>query len=212
VNQVNPERHFIYTTAMALHMLLEARAADAGWQGSRERLNRMIADTANWLVAGFDAEAATPGWRRSRDDDKEPDSGITLLAYSALGRACATSDFDVPESLLQAALRAQTALQFRSYESADPDIRFDVRLGGENARTEVTTTRMIWYPWAVEGLVNWRRCAEKRNLPPENLRALDRSLGHLLGAVAPDMLRDVTRAQKPLFVAAETYYGLGDAP
>ena len=71
---------------------------------------------------------------------------------------------------------------------------------------------MIWYPWAVEGLVNWRRCAEKLHLPQETKRALDRSLGHLLATVAPDMLRDVTRPEKPSFVNAESYYALGGAP
>jgi hypothetical protein len=213
VRQLKPEGHFVYTTALALHMLLEVRAANAGWRGSREQLDHMIADTANWLVAAFDVGAIVPGWRRSLDDDKEPDSGITLLAYSALGRACAAAAFDVPTELSQAAILSQSALRLRSYESADPDIRFDVRVNSEKGpSTHVTITRMIWYPWAAEGLVNWRRCAEKRNLPPESMRALDRSLGHLLGDMSPQMLRDVTRAQKPLFVTAETYYGLGDAP
>jgi hypothetical protein len=114
---------------------------------------------------------------------------------------------------VDSALRSQADLRRRAYESADPDIRFDVRLNAENgASNEVTVTRMIWYPWAVEGLVNWRRCAVERKWPAEIQRALDRSLSHLLGNLSPQMLSDVTRSQKPLFVGAETYYGLGEAP
>jgi hypothetical protein len=34
--QLNPSSHFVYTTGMALHMLLEVHAAKLGWDGSRE--------------------------------------------------------------------------------------------------------------------------------------------------------------------------------
>ncbi len=211
--QVRPEGHFVYTTALALHMLLEVRAADAGWRGSRAQLDRMIADAARWLVAAFDDRTIVPGWRRSLDDEKEPDSGITLLVYSALGRACASAGFAPSRALLRAAIRSQSGLRLRNYELADPDVRFDVRVDrGQGPATEVTVTRMIWYPWATGGLVNWRRCAAKLDQPAESLRALDRSLAHLLGDLSPQMLQDVTRPQKPLFVTAETYYGLGEAP
>lgn len=73
-------------------------------------------------------------------------------------------------------------------------------------------TRMIWYPWAVEALVSWRRCAQRLNLPYESKRALDRSLSHLLRNVGPHMVRDVMRPERPLWLNAETYYGLGKAP
>jgi hypothetical protein len=116
-----------------------------------------------------------PGWRRSADDDRDPDSGITLLVHSALGRACAVAHVPIPDSIRTAALDVQAGLRFRGYESADPDIRFNVPTRG--GRYLSTQTRMIWYPWAVEGLVNWPRCAEKLHLPPETKRTLDRSLG-----------------------------------
>jgi hypothetical protein len=35
------------------------------------------------------------------------------------------------------------------------------------------------------GPANWRGCAARGNAPPETLAALDRSLGHLLGDLAP---------------------------
>jgi hypothetical protein len=173
----------------------------------------MIADTTKWLIAAFDANADVPGWRRSLDDEKASDSGITLLAYSALGRACSTAGIALPEPLARAAIASQTALRLRGYESADPDVRFDVRVTSSTGPpVEVTVTRLIWYPWAIESVSSWRRCAATRGEPPEVIRGLDRSLGHLLGDLSPYMLRDVTRAQKPLFVLAETYYGLGEVP
>jgi len=209
--QLDPARHFVYTTAMALHALLEVQAAKLNWRDNGEHLDKIIANTAKWLIGNFVNDP--PGWRRSADDDREPDSGITLLVYSALGRACEVAHVPIPDSIRTAALDLQAGLRFRRYESADPDIRFDVGTSGANGRRYLSTqTRMIWYPWAVAGLVSWRRCAEKLHLPPETKRTLDRSLGHLLAKVAPDMLRDVTRPGKPSWVGAETYYALDDAP
>jgi hypothetical protein len=211
--QVNPKSHFVYTTGMALHMLLEVRAANLGWDGSREKLDRMIERTAGCLDNAFVREPGLSGWRRSLDDDKQPDGGIALLIFSALGRACAETDFRLSDDVISAALQAQTTLRRRDYESPDPDIRYVVRVIGDDggASTHYTVTRMIWYPWAIEGLVHWRRCAEKTHKAHETLWALDRSMGHLIGDLAPNMLADLMRRQKPIFVVAETYYGLAHA-
>jgi hypothetical protein len=108
----------------------------------------------------------------------------------------------------------QTDLRLRAYDSADPDIRFDVHAVGADGRTStlVTIIRMIWYPWAVEGLASWRRCAAKHNRPPEIRAALDRSLGHLVVGLSTEALADLLRSSKPVYVAAESYYGLGQVP
>lgn len=214
VRQIDPQRHFIYTTGMALHMLLELRVAEEGWLGNRETLDRMIAQTAKWLQQAFVEDKDSAGWRKSRDDDRPPDSGITLLIHSALGRACADAGIAVPDTVRQAAIALLTDLRHRRYESSDPDIRFDVRINDVHGepKTQVTVTRMIWFPYAVQGLVSWRRCADRTNLPPETKRALDRSLSHLLRDVAPEMVRDVLRPERPLWLNAETYFGLGRAP
>jgi hypothetical protein len=68
------------------------------------------------------------------------------------------------------------------------------------------TVRVMWYPWAVEGLVNWLRYIERKNYPPEMKRALERSLGHVLITLSTAMLADITSA--PKWVEGETYYGL----
>jgi hypothetical protein len=214
LRQVDPKRHFIYTTGMALHMLLELHAAKLDWLGSRETLKQMISGTAAWLQGAFVDDDGRRGWRKSLDDDRPPDSGITLLIHSALGRACADAGVAVSDPVRTAAIALLTDLRHRRYESTDPDIRFDVRMidaRGEK-RTQVTTTRMIWYPWAVEALVSWRGCARRLDLPAETSRALDRSLSHLLRDVGPHMIRDVLRPERPLWVNAETYFGLGKAP
>jgi hypothetical protein len=214
VRQVDPNRHFIYTTGMALHMLLELRASKHGWLNDRDTLERMISATAAWLQGAFVDDGGRSGWRKSLDDDRLPDSGITLLVHSAVGRACADAGIAVAEPVRTAAIDLLADLRHRGYESTDPDIRFDVRMidaRGEQ-RTQVTVTRMIWYPWAVEALVSWRRCAQRLNLPAESRRALDRSLSHLLRNVGPQMVRDVMRPERPLWLNAETYYGLGKAP
>ncbi len=213
-HQQYPSRHFVYTTAMALHVLLQLKATGLGWLDSREQLDFLIRRTASWLITTFVDDTSQPGWRRSNDDDRQPDEGITLLVFSALGRACAVAGVSIPDKILTVALNAQADLRYRSYKSGDPDIRYDVAIIGANGArvTQVTVTRMIWYPWAVQGLVSWRRCASKLNLPAEKMRAIDRSLGHLLANVSAGMLHDVTRPEKPSFVNAETYYGVGTAP
>ena len=80
----------------------------------------MIANTAKWLIGTFVNDPSGPGWRRSVDDDRQPERGITLLVYSALGRACAVAHVSVPDSIRAAALDVQSGLRFRGYESADP--------------------------------------------------------------------------------------------
>ena len=214
VRQVDPQRHFIYTTGMALHALLELRAAQQGWLGSRETLDRMIAQTAKWLQQAFVEDSESTGWRKSLDDDRQPDSGITLLIHSALGRACADAGIEMPDNVRQSAIALLTDLRHRRYESSDPDIRFDVRTTDARGETKtlITVTRMIWFPYATEALANWRRCAERTDLPPETRRALDRSLSHLLRNVGREMVRDVLRPQRPLWLNAETYFGLGRVP
>ncbi len=212
--QVDPGDHYIYTTGLALHMLLAVRAAGAGWRGSPEILDRMIAGTVGWLSGAFVDQPNRSGWRRSLSDDRAPDAGITLLINAALGRACAEIGTALPERIRDAALASQIALRRRGYDTADPDIRFDVQTipaAGER-RGLVTVTRMIWYPWAVSGVASWRRCAAREQLGPEIRRRLDRSLGHLVVGLSSDMLRDVTDPQRQIFVGAETYYGLASVP
>ncbi|WP_051677723.1 toll/interleukin-1 receptor domain-containing protein [Bradyrhizobium sp. URHD0069] len=213
-DQADPAKHFSYTSGLALHMLLELRAANLGWLGSRDRLDRMIADTSAWLARTFVQKGGHFGWRRSLDDDKPPDSGIALMIFSALGRACADARASMPESIRHAALASQIELRRRRYDTADPDIRFDVHVrddaGGQSML--VTSTRVIWLPWAIEGLVHWKRCALRYDHQPATLRALDRSLGHLLSDVTSEMLDAAAAEQKRLWVLAELAYGLGRAP
>ena len=66
-------------------MLLQTRSAGLPWLGSKDKLDRMIADTSTWLVRNFVPDVGQRGWRRTVDDDKAPDAAITLTVYSALG-------------------------------------------------------------------------------------------------------------------------------
>ena len=213
--QIVPGAHYAYTTALALHMMLAVRSAGLGWQDDVRRLDTMIANTVDWLSINFVDEPGRQGWRRGLGDDRPPDSGITLLVYAALGRVCSdTSAPPLPETLRTAAVQSQIALAGRDYGSADPDIRIDMPSRDASGRRwpNLTVTRMIWYPWAAEGLTRWRRCGERLRLPAETMRRLDRSVGHLLVDISGDMMRDVMSRQRQLFVVAETYYGLGRAP
>ena len=209
--QTDPGDHFIYTTALALHMLLQTRSAGQPWLGSKDTLDRMIADTSTWLVRSFVPDVGQRGWRRTVDDDKAPDAAITLTVYSALGRSCAEAGTELPAQIRDAALEFQSGLRRRTYDALDPDIRHDFRTLGPDGQDQfhTTITRVIWYPWGVQGLASWRQCARKSDLPRETLATLDRSLGHLLADLSSPMIADVTRAEAPIFVLGETDYGLG---
>jgi MTH538 TIR-like domain (DUF1863) len=203
--------HFIYTSALALQMLLQTRSAGQPWLGSKDKLDRMIADTSRWLVRSFVPDVGQRGWRRTVDDDKAPDAAITLTVYSALGRACAEAGFELPPMVQGAALEFQSGLRRRTYDALDPDVRHDFRILGPDGQDQLRTTitRVIWYPWAVQGLASWRQCARQNGLPLETLATLDRSLGHLLADLSPQMIADVTRTEAPIFLLGETDYGLG---
>jgi hypothetical protein len=207
--QADPGGHFIYTTAIALHMLLQTRSAGLQWLGSKDKLDRMIADTSTWLVRDFVPDVGQRGWRRTVDDDKAPDAAMTLTVYSALGRSCAEAGTELPAQIREAALEFQSGLRRRTYDAVDPDIRHDFQIVGPESQFRTTITRVIWYPWAVQGLVSWRQCARKNDFPRETLATLDRSIGHLLGDLSPRMIADVTRADAPIFLLGETDYGLG---
>jgi len=204
-----PTHHFVYTASMALHALLELHSTGLCWRGDCNTLKKMIADTARWLTEAFVDEGGLAGWRRRLDDDLPVVSDLSVPISGLLVRAHLDAEIPLSDRIVSSALRQLTNLRLRSYHPAYQEISHQVRYTNSEGQTQLAlrSVRVMWYPWAVEGLVNWLRYAERRNYPPEMKRALERSLGHVLITLSSAMLADMATA--PKWAEGETSYGLG---
>src|SRR5262245_22622242 len=81
-----PEAHNPYSSALALHALLELESAALCWQGDCERLTTMIQDAAQRFIRTFVEEKRLGGWRDTMDDNSAPDLDVSLMVYGDLGR------------------------------------------------------------------------------------------------------------------------------
>jgi hypothetical protein len=78
-NQEDPQLHNVYTTALALLALLEARKANLTWDGSLETRDQLLLNAARWLTGRYDAESPEPGWRHAASETSENTvDGLTL--------------------------------------------------------------------------------------------------------------------------------------
>ena len=203
-----PSDHNTYTTALALHALLELRSRDLCWRTDCARVHEMIRASVAWLVSAFVDDRRGTGWRKSLTDDKAPDRDISIIVYGALGRAAVDLDVQLPAGIERSALQELIKLKDRSYFPSQQDIEHWVSFTDETGKYQYLNipTRVFWYPWAIEALVHWLRYADHKHLPTEITTALNRSLGHVLGNASEDMLADMSHSL--LFVRAETLYGI----
>lgn len=209
VREEKPENHHIYTTALALHALLELHAKGMCWRGDCEQVVKRIQATSSWLIRAFDQEDQIFGWRRRLGDDKPPDPDLSIFIYAALGRASMEVGLELPDVIARQALMRLVGLRNRTYFPAQQDIEHWVRYVDRhgNSQRANTPTRVLWYPWSIEALVHWTRLAERAGLPAENVQALRRSMSHIVVNLAETARLDLSRAL--LFVQAETHYGIG---
>ncbi len=209
--QSQPNSHSVYATALALHALAQTRLAQQCWNGDCSKLDFLIQQTAEWLVRAFESGDGLSGWRRRLDDDKAPDEALSLMTFGVLASARLAIGVDLPENIRQSAIKAMTAMSARSYAPNAPDIRYEISFTdhlGKVHLNEVTTVRVLWFPWVVEAIENWLRLAVKDNEPNEVIQALRRSRAHFLVDELKPMLADVLNPRGADFVASEVYYGL----
>jgi hypothetical protein len=209
--QDQPNAHSVYATTLALHTLVETRRAQQCWTDDCSRLDFLIQQTADWLVRAFVSGDGSSGWRRRLDDDKAPDEALSLMTFGALASARLAIGVDLPENVRRSAIKAMTAMSSRSYPPNPPDIRYEINFTdhlGKVHRNEVTTVRVLWFPWVIEAIENWLRLAVKDNEPHEVTQALRRSRAHFLVDESKSMLADVLSPRVPHYVASEVYYGL----
>jgi hypothetical protein len=200
-----PKEHSVYSSALALHALLELQSANLCWRGNCERLQLMIKETSGWLIQAFVDEKPLQGWRSSASDESPPNQELSLLVYGVLGR----SRVWIPDNVRRAALRRLTDLRLQSYHPANREITHWVNFDNDRGQRDVVSMRTTinWYPWAAEALQDWLRYIEHYEYPMETKRALERSLGHVIIVESDEMLNDMSHAG--LYAIAESSYGIG---
>ncbi len=206
-----PNAHSVYATTLALHALVQTRRVQNCWADDCSRLDFLIQQTADWLVRAFESGDGPSGWRRRLDDDKAPDEALSLVTFGAIAAARLAIGVNLPENLRRSAIKAMTAMSSRSYTPNAPDLRYEISFTdhlGKAHRSEVTTVRVLWFPWVIEAIENWLRLAVKDNEPQEVIQALRRSRAHFLVDESKSMLADALSPRGPHFVASEVYYGL----
>ena len=198
-----PEVHNPYSSALALHALLELESAGLCWRGDCQRLATMIQDATQRFILTFVNEKRLGGWRDPMDDNRAPDLDVSLMVYGALARGRVS----IPDNIRIAAVHQLSDLRLRPYAPASHDFRHWVTIINDRSKSEwaMFTTRVFWYPWALEAMVHWLRYADQQKFAPEIRCALQRSLAHVL--TSEDMTDDI--AQGAPYAVAETYYGIG---
>jgi hypothetical protein len=98
-------------------------------------------------------------------------------------------------------------LKDHTYLPSQQEIAYSVQFTDEQGwRPSIVTTRVFWYPWAIEALTRWLQYAHQHRSRPEITTALNRSLDHILRSTSDAMLGDMTHSL--MFVRAETLYGI----
>lgn len=206
--QVNVRRHSPYSTTLALLALLEVRAAGQPWQGETATRDRLLADTAQFLVRSFVADARPAGWRRTAEPGDKISTGLTMQALSTLLRAEAEAGIALPEALVEsipAALVERAEAQAADdYDMGEFKVEFTSHEGTTASQSE--GINFLSHPWAIQLAGRYLARAERVPTPRADVVAVRRALGRLVveqGAAAVDKaLTGYT------FVASETLIGL----
>jgi hypothetical protein len=208
-SQKDPNKHHLYSTTLALLTLLQAHEAGLPWEGSVERRDQLIRQTAQWLIDHFDPKGEPPGWRGISEDTLEIYDGLTIQIFAELLQTKqALPDFVISPAILdeiprQLALFARRDLTFpvNGGEFLAQYTRFD---GNEGVGRRLI--KYLWYPWVIDGSVRWLEFADKTKPPKEQRVQVRRALGHLVVDLGDEALK---RAQRDYtFFASEDLYGL----
>jgi hypothetical protein len=211
--QKDPAFHDLYSTTLALLVLLETRKANLPWDGSTERRDLMLQAAAQFLVNHFNEQANPPGWKGSSDEVLETFDGMTLEIYSMLLRAEAEAGFKIPQNILAQIPRhlAQTNARDLNFPTAKGEqiaAISDPNTGREYRMNE--SVGFLWHPWAIDCAVRWLKHAEKYGATTEDLVRVRRALGHLVVDMGDPAIEKA--ASEWTYAAAETLYGLSAVP
>jgi hypothetical protein len=212
-NQEDPQLHNVYTTALALLALLEARKANLTWDGSLETRDQLLLNAARWLAGRYDAESPEPGWRHAASETSENTvDGLTLQIYGELLRAEVEAGFVIPPKILEQMPDYLSKCGERNLSFPNDSGEFAALFTDHRGQHYMAREALgfMWYPWAINAAQLWLVHAERVGEPMEEQVNVRRALGHLVvdhGAEAIQKFKS-----EWTFQAAETLYGLSVIP
>jgi hypothetical protein len=217
-DQAHPKRHSPYSTTLAFLALLETRAAGEPWEGSVETRDRLLAQTAAFLLDRYQAHESPAGWRRTGSSSDKISPGLTtqifaeLLRYEALGGTALPQALvdAIPEHLVErAALRLSDDYDMGEFrvEFASHEVYRD---GSRIALSMTEGINFLVHPWAVDCAQRWLDRAAARGADPADIVRVRRALGHMVVVEGEHALRKALEGW--IFVASETLYGLSAVP
>jgi hypothetical protein len=213
-NQRDPAQHSVYTSALALLALLETRAADQPWQGSRARRDDLLNACAEWLLSQYDHRSEPPGWHAMAGREGPISDGLTLQIYSELLRAEREAGFQLLPVISEAITRHLASLAGRPLDFPRVTAPFVVTFtnySGEQ-RDEIQTLDFPWHSWAIECCVRWLNRADQTGTSAEDRVRVRRALGHLVVDIGEQGFADAASDKEATFVAAELLYCLSIIP
>ncbi len=214
--QVDPGLHTDYSSALALLMLLDLRAAGLGWQGSEARRDAMIGKSVAWLIAQRVPHKTQPGWIGARGMETQvPFEGLSLQVYATLMRAHLEAKTGLPAGYLDdvyAFLRGTVNRPFNPNHVAGV---FQIPvLGPTGRRADSTTTyfpvRFLWYPWSIACATEWLTLAPAAEVDAARITQVRRVLGYLVMDLQTTAIEE-SRREWP-WVTSEMLYAVSAIP
>jgi len=212
-NQEDPHLHNVYTTALALLALLEARKANLAWDGSFETRDQLLLNAARWLAERYDAESPEPGWRHAASETSENTvDGLTLQIYGELLRAEVEAGFVIPPKILEQMPDYLSKCGERNLSFPNDSGEFAALFTDHRGQHYMAREALgfMWYPWAINAAQLWLLHAARVGEPMEKQVSVRRALGHLVVDRGGEAIQKFK--SEWTFQAAETLYGLAAIP
>jgi hypothetical protein len=212
-NQEDPQLHNVYTTALALLALLEARKANLTWDGSFETRDQLLLNAARWLADRYDAESPEPGWRHAASETSENTvDGLTLQIYGELLRAEAEAGFVIPPKILEQMPDYLSKCGERNLSFPNDSGEFAALFTDHRGQKYMAREALgfMWYPWAIHAAQLWLLHAQRVGEPVEQQVSVRRALGRLVVDHGNEAIQKFK--SEWTFQAAETLYGLSVIP
>jgi hypothetical protein len=212
-NQEDPHLHNVYTTALALLALLEARKANLTWDGSFETRDQLLLNAARWLSDRYDAESPEPGWRHAASETSENTvDGLTLQIYGELLRAEVEANFVIPPKILEQMPDYLSKCGERNLSFPNDSGEFAALFTDHRGQQYMAREALgfMWYPWAINAAQLWLLHAARVGEPMEKQVNVRRALGHLVVDHGDEAIQKFK--SEWTFQAAETLYGLAAIP
>ena len=212
-NQEEPHLHNVYTTALALLALLEARKANLTWDASFETRDQLLLNAARWLADRYDSQSPEPGWRHAASETSEDTvDGLTLQIYGELLRAEAEAGFVIPPKILEQMPNYLSKCGERNLSFPNDSGEFAALFTDHRGQHYMAREALgfMWYPWAINAAQLWLLHAQRVGEPMEEQVNVRRALGHLVVDHGDEAIQKFK--SEWTFQAAETLYGLSVVP